>query len=263
MARQRERFERTDVPKGGAHTNLIGAIVCVVALGLVALAVAFAWNRASLESRLGDTALSDALGSLSRHPASDPAEGYVATGDDVSCTLLLTADSLDAQGAALTGARILAVDATKGTAALVTVPNDLVLTVDGQQTTLAELFSSQGAAACVTPLGLAAGIGFDQVILATDNVLAQVEQIAGSGASDLVGTASELLSRIRTNMDAGELLSLAETLAGIGTANLSVSDAPLAPETVTDATGAVVETGRQTLDATQLGVLVGRFAPAA
>lgn len=263
MARQRERFERTDVPRGGAHTNLIGAVVCVVALGLAALAVAFAWRRASLESRLGDASLNDALSELAAYDLPGPAEGYVETGDDVSCTLLLTSDSLDEKGATLTGARILAVDATKGTASLVNVPTDLALTVDDQQTTLAELFSSQGCAACVTPLGRAAGISFDQVILATDDVLSQVEQLAGSGTSNLVSQASSFLSKIRTNMDAGQLLSLAESLASIGTANLAVSDAPLVPETTTDEAGAVTETGRQILDTTQLGVAIGRFAPAA
>lgn len=263
MARQRERFERTDVPKGGAHANLIGAIVCVVVLGLAALAVALAWRRASLESRLGDTALGGALSKLAQYDLPDPTEGYAETGDDISCTLLLTADSLDEKGATLTGARILAVDATKGTAALVTVPTDLALTVDDQQTTLAELFSTQGYAACVMPLGRAAGISFDHAILATDDVLTQVEQLVGSGASDLVNRASEFLSKIRTNMDAGELLELAESLAGVGTANLTASDAPLVPETTTDETGAVVETGRQILDPMQLGVAIGRFAPEA
>ena len=263
MARQRERFERTDVPRGGRHTNLIGAIVCVAVLALAAGAVAFAWNRASLESRMGDTALGDALSALGRYGVEAPAEGYVETGDAVSCTLLLTADSLDAQGATLTGARILAVNETQGTAVLVSLPTDLALTVDDQQTTLAELFSSEGYAACVTPLGRAAGVRFDHAILATGDVLEQAAQLAGSSAADLVRSASGFLSQIRTDMDAAALLSFAEGLASIGTANLTTSDAPLAAETTTDEAGNVTETGRQVLDATQLGVALGRLAPAA
>lgn len=263
MARQRERFERTDVPKGGPHANIIGAVVCVVVLALAAGAVAFAWNRASLESRMGDTALGDALGTLSQYGEASPAEGYVATGDDISYTLLLTSDSLDAQGGTLEGARILAADSTTGTAALVTVPTDLALTVDDQPTTLADLFSSEGYASCVVPLGLAAGVRFDQVVLATGDVLEQAAQLAGSSAGDLVRSASGFLSQIRTNMDAAELLSFAESLAAIGTANLTTSDAPLVAETTTDDVGNATETGRQVLDATQLGVALGRLAPAA
>lgn len=262
MARKRERFERVDVPRGGPHRNLVGALVAVAALALAAVAVAFAWNRANLESNMGDTALGDAVGELSQYGTSEPADGYVETGDDVSCTLLLTADSLDAQGGTLSGARILAVDATTGGAALVTLPTDLALTVDGSPTTLSELFSSSGYAACVVPLGRAANVRFDHVVLATSDVLEQAEQLAGLGTADLLRSASGFLSQIRTDMDAPALLSFAESLASVGTANLSVSDAPLAAETATAEDGSTSETGRQVIDATQLGVALGLLAPA-
>lgn len=63
-------------------------------------------------------------------------------------------------------------------------------------------------------------------------------------------------------MDAGALLSFAETLAAIGIPNLAVVDAPLMAETTTDEAGNIVETGRQVIDQTQLGVAVGCFAAA-
>ena len=259
IVRDRERFERTDVPEPSPRRNVIGAIVAVAALVATAVVVMLAWNRASLESRMGDSALEDAL--APQASSMSPSEGYVDTGNEVHSTLLLTSDSLE-DGGSLSEARILSVNATAGTATLVSVPTDLALTVDDQSTTLAELFSSQGYAACVTPLAGAAGIGFDNVILATGDVLEEAAQLAGSGTDNLVRSASGLLSKIRTNMDATGLLSFAETLSSIGVANLAASDAPLVAETTTDEAGNVTETGRQIIDRTQLGVVIGRFAAA-
>ena len=178
------------------------------------------------------------------------------------CTLLLTADSLDEQGATLSAARILAVNEAQGTASLVSLPTDLALTVDGGQTTLAELFSSEGYAACVVPVASAAGVSFSNVVLATSDVLEEAASLAGQGTADLVSSASGLLSRIRTNMDATGLLSLAESLSAIGVSNLSASDAPLVAEMTTDEGGNAQETGRQVLDQTQLGLALGTLAPA-
>ena len=259
IVRERERFERTDVPEPSPRRNLVGAIVAVSALVATAVVVMLAWNRASLESRMGDHSLSDAL--ASQASSASPTEGYVKTENEVDSTLLLSSDSLDA-GGTLTDARILSVNVTAGTATLVSVPVDVAVTVDDQSMTLSELFSSQGYAACVAPLGRASGIYFDNVVLATGDVLEEAAQLAGSGMENLVSSASGFLSKIRTNMDAPGLLSFAETLSSIGVANLTAVDAPVVAETAADEAGNVVETGRQALDRTQLGVAIGRFAAA-
>ena len=259
MARKRERFERTDVPSPSPRRNAIGAVVCVAALAVAALVVVLVWNHVSQDTNLGDVSLGDAIGQQTAAPGAG--EGYVAT-EGVSCTLLLTADSLDEQGATLSAARILAVNEAQGTASLVSLPTDLALTVDGGQTTLAELFSSEGYAACVVPVASAAGVSFSNVVLATSDVLEEAASLAGQGTADLVSSASGLLSRIRTNMDATGLLSLAESLSAIGVSNLSASDAPLVAEMTTDEEGNAQETGRQVLDQTQLGLALGTLAPA-
>lgn len=259
MARKRERFERTDVPSPSPRRNAIGAVVCVAALAVAALVVVLVWNHVSQDTNLGDVSLGDAIGQQAAAP--DAGEGYVAT-EGVSCTLLLTADSLDEQGATLSAARILAVNEAQGAASLVSLPTDLALTVDGGQTTLAELFSSEGYAACVVPVASAAGVSFSNVVLATSDVIEEAASLAGQGTADLVSSASGLLSRIRTNMDATGLLSLAESLSAIGVSNLSASDAPLVAETTADEEGNAQETGRQVLDQTQLGLALGTLAPA-
>lgn len=262
MPRQRERFERTDVPVASPRRNLIGAIVCVVALLATAIVVGLAWRYANLESHMGDHTLSDSVSSLAQYSFDVTADGYVETEDEMSYTLLLTASSLDEQGATLTGSRILAVDETAGTATLVTIPTDLALTVDEQDTTLAALFESQGYAACVVPLGSAAGLRFDNVILSTEDVLEEATELAGSGTDNLVSSASGFLSKIKTNLDAAELISFAETLVSIGMENLTSADAPLVAETATDEDGETTETGRQILDQTQLAIAVGRLVAA-
>lgn len=261
MARKRERFDRTDVPKVGPYTNVIGAVVCVVVLVAVAVVVALVWNRVSLESHLGDRGLSDAL--EGQASAVVPDGGYTASTDDVACTLLLAADSLDATGATLTSAQILSVNSTQGTATLVTVPVEVSLTAGDATTTLGELFSSQGYAACVAPLASAANVSFSHVIVTTGDVIDSAASLAGTDPGSLVRSASDLLSRMRTDLDAAGLLSLAETLSGIGVSNLATADAPLAAGTATDEAGNVVETGTQVLDSTQLDVALGTLVPAA
>ena len=113
------------------------------------------------------------------------------------------------------------------------------------------------------PLSQATGATFDHVVVATGDVVEEAAAIAGTGASDIVRSASDLLSKMRTDMDATDLLALAETLSSIGTANIAVSEAPVAPETVTDEAGNAVETGLQVVDRAQLCAALGLIVPAA
>lgn len=261
MPRKRERFERTDVPRDNPYRNVIGVVVCVVALALTAAVVYAVWNHVRLESRLGDSALADSLDA--QDATFVPDGGYVASEDEIECLLLLTADSLDETGATLSSARILAVNHTQGTASLVNVPVDCGVTADDAATTLSELFSSQGYAACVAPIASAANVSLSHVVVATGDVLEEAASLAGSSPADLVRSASGLLSKMRTDMDATGLLSLAESLSAIGVSNLAVTDATLVPETTTDEAGNVVETGRQVLDRAQVGLALGTLVAAA
>ena len=65
------------------------------------------------------------------------------------------------------------------------------------------------------------------------------------------------------DLDAQGLLSLAETLSGIGVANLATAEATLVAETTTDEAGNATETGYQVIDRAQLGVALGLLVPAA
>ncbi len=260
MPRKREKFDRIDVPRESPHRNVMAGAISVAVLVAVALVVGVVWNRVQLESRLGDTGLTDAMSAQSS--TSVPDESYVASADEFECVLLLTADSLDQTGAALTSARILALNKTQATATLADIPLEATLSVQDSSATLSGLYASSGYAACVVPLSKAANMTFAHVVVATDDVLEEASSLAGSSASELVSSASELLSKIRTDMDAQELLSLAQALSSVGTSNLTRLDATLVPQTVTDDEGAVTETGSQVIDATQLDVALGLLVAA-
>ena len=261
MPRKREMFERTDVPEPSPLRNVIGALVAVAAVAATIMVVVFTWNRANLESHLGDNALEEAVHDLSQYGVASPPAGRSGTGDAVHCTLLLTTSSIDAQGASLEDARILAINATKGSAVLVNLPVDLALTVDGSPTTLSELCVKEGYASCVVPLGRAAGLRFSNgVVVSTDDVLGSAAQLAGTDPGELLDSAEAFISRIRTDMDASGLLELAEHLSQVDMSSLASVDVPLVAESVTDEEGNVSTTDRQVVDEGELGVLIGLFA---
>ena len=169
MAKQRERFERTDVPRDNPHRNLIAGIVLVVVFVACGIVVSTAWKRAQAQSHLGDSSLSSSVSKTSS--VSDL--GYTVSSDTFMGILLLTTDNLDASetgGANLSSAELLVYDETAATGKLVSIPTDTKVSYNGQDTTLAELFNSTGAAACVSPLSTAANLPVTHVIVSTSAV---------------------------------------------------------------------------------------------
>jgi hypothetical protein len=174
--------------------------------------------------------------------------------------LLLTTDNLDASasgGANLSSAELLVYDETAATGKLVSIPTDVKVSYNGQDTTLAELFSASGAAACVSPLSTAANLPVTHVIVSTSAVWDEVRSLAGVGVNSLIGRATEFLSSIRTDMSSQEILDLAEKVQSAGTDGLSKVDAPMVDETTTDESGNAVSTGYRVIDQASLGLAVG------
>ncbi len=256
MARQRERFERIDVPRDNPHRNLIAAIVLVVVFVACGIVVNTAWQRAQAQSHLGDRGLSSSVSKTSS--ISDL--GYTVSEHSFMGVLLLTTDSLDASqsgGANLSSAELLVYDKTAATGTLVSIPTNVRVSYNGQDTTLAELFNSAGAAACVSPLSTAANLPVTHVIVSTNSVWDEVRSLAGVGVNSLISRASEFLSSIRTDMSTQEILDLAEKVQSAGTDGLSRLDAPVTDETTTDESGNSVSTGNSVIDQVSLGLAVG------
>ena len=256
MARQRERFERTDVPRHNPHRNLIAVIVLVAVFVACGVVGTLAWRRAQAQSHLGDSSLSSSVKRTSK--VSDL--GSTVSGDTFMGVLLLTTDSLDASqtgGANLSSAELLVYDETAATGTLVSIPIDVKVTNDGQDTTLAELFHGSGAGACVAPLSSATNLPVTHVIVSTNAVWDEIRSLAGSGVNTLIGRATEFLSSIRTDMSSQQLLDLAEKVQSAGTSGLSKVDAPMVEETTTDEGGNSVSTGYSVIDQASLGLAVG------
>lgn len=256
MARQRERFERTDVPHDNPHRNIIAAIVLVVVFVAVGIVVSVAWRHAQAQSHLGDNSLSSSVSKTST--VSDL--GYTVSSDSFAGVLFLTTDNLDASetgGANLSSAELLVYDETTATGKLVSIPTDVKVSYNGQDTTLAELFSSSGASACVSPLSTAANLPITHVIVSTSEVWDEVRSLSGAGVNSLISRASDFLSSIRTDMSSQDILDLAEKVQSAGTDGLSKVDAPVVDETTTDESGNAVSTGYRVIDQASLGLAVG------
>lgn len=261
MFRRRERFERTDVPRENPYRNVIGVIVCVVVFVALGVVVSTLWNRVGLESRLGDAGLSSAVDSQGSVAAT--ASGCVASTDDRELTLLLVTDDVDASGTALSSARVLSVNHTQGIAGYVNLPVDVAVTSGETRVALSTLFSTEGPAACVGPLASATGIAFDHVVVSSGDVVAEMASLTGTDPSALVGSSADFLRKIKTNMDASELVSLAGSVSAVGVENITSFDAPVVTDVATDADGNIVETGLVAVDAVQLAFELGLLVQAA
>lgn len=261
MFRRRERFERTDVPRENPYRNAIGVIVCVVVFVAAGIVVSAVWNRVGLESRLGEAALSSAVDAQGSVAVST--SGHAASTDDRELTLLLVTDDVDATGSALTSARVLSVNHTQGAAGYVNLPADVAVTSGETRVALSTLFSTEGAAACVGPLASATGIAFDHVVVSSGDVVSEMAALADTDPTALLGSSEDLLRKIKTNMDASELVSLAGSVAAVGVENITSFDAPLVTDVATDADGNIVETGLMAVDPVQLALTLGLLVPAA
>ena len=256
MARQRERFERTDVPRDNPNRNLIAVIVLVVVFVACGIVVFMAWGRAQAQSHLGDSSLSSSV----RKTSSVSDLGYTVSGDTFTGILLLTTDNLDAfktGGANLSLVELLVYDKTTATGTLVSIPTDAKVSYNGRDTTLAELFNDSGAGVCFSPLSTAANLPVTHVIVSTGTVWDEARSLAGAGVNSLISRASEFLSSIRTDMSSQELLDLAEKVQSAGSDGLSRVDAPMVDETTTDESGNAVSTGYRVIDQASLGLAVG------
>ena len=258
MARRRERFERTDVPKERPHRNLLGLLVVLVVAVVTGLVVHATWERVQLEERLEESDLEDAV--AAQTSATVPDSTYVPSGHNYATVPLLGAAPTDAS--TLTSAELLVIDTDAGTGSIVTLPTSVsVSTSDGVTHTLATLFSAKGGAACVAPLASATNIPVSHVIVSTEDVWDRIAGLQGEGMTALVRQAADLLSAMQTDMGADDLFGLGEKLqAAGGVATLARVDVPLAEETVaaadgSGATGVVV-------DAVSLGVTLGTLVAA-
>ena len=242
----RERYSRPDVPTPGRRRSLVALLVLLALAVALALGVWLLWRQANTGTTLGDSSLAASLDDA-RDAASLP-DGAEASGDEFRNVLLLLVDDVSSDSPALRSVSVMCLNVSKNSGTLVSVPTEAAVAVGSETMTLAEAFSSQGDSACVAPLARATGLSFEHVIVLDQDGMDMLESLSSSGATDIVGKASELLGMMRTDMGATDLLDLAETAQAIGIGNLSRVEAP----TVTGDGSSTVS-----VDATGLGLALG------
>ena len=248
LFRQRERFERTDVPRESGFTNVIGVVVLIaVFIGCVA-AVLSAHNYVTLQDSMEADSLESAVSGQSK--LGDAPEGFSYTEDTLGKYLFLVSDSSDGEktGVSLSAAYVLVVNQTQGTATMCSVPVDAEVTSGDATASLSSVASGSGAAACVAPLSAAVGVKFSHVVLSTEDVLSDIVALAGKTKYLVPIDAPELLKVMNTDMSAGELVSLADDLKSIGVSNI---------QQVEVAASAASEQGYETIDRTAFQSAVG------
>ncbi len=256
MFHKRERFERIDVPRQSPYANFIGIGVVVAVFVVVAIVVSNVWGRVQLETRLGDLDMSEAI---SNQASLSIPDGYNTTSDSLTRVLFLTVSDTSKANApsTLQAARILVVNNTQGTAVLANVPVNVKIVVNEQGFSLADYCAQAGPTACVQPLSKAAGLKFTHVVISTEDVLSQVASLSGAEEKKIFETAGTLMSKIRTDFKASEIIEFAKTLSAIGLENVAPYEAVTTVETATAEDGTVSETGYVLIDKVQMGTAVG------
>ena len=283
LFRKRERFERTDVPNPGPYTNIIGgAVIVVVAIALFFI-VSNVADRVSKETRLDDNTLAKQVSNQSSMTVTD--ERYSISQDTFTKILILKVASADdvKSGTQLQSAHILAIrehtasnddasdsgddsdepedaeqDTSSITATLADISTDVKVTSGSTSASLADLCSSQGAAACVLPLNSGANVKFSHVIVTTDSVLSAIQGLSGTDSSKLLEDSLDLVLKIRTDMTAKELVALGDKISQLGGVDAIVGfEAPTTAETAQQTDGATYETGYQVIDKTGLCASLG------
>lgn len=257
MPRQRERFERTDVPRENPYRNVIALVVVVASLVIAVLVCLTLWARVQREYRLGDNDLEDAISGVS---VASSIDGHAASGDTFNKVLVLTTDSLGGAGCALSGAYAVIVNETQGTAIVANIPTTVKVTSNDTGYALADLCAASGAASVVQPLFSATNLSFDHVIVTTssiDDILGLVAGASGSTADGFVTDNGHLLDVMDTDMSAASLIAFAGEVKAAGGSGIGRVDAPTHAETVQAQDGSATETGCQLVDIAALGQAVG------
>lgn len=252
--KKRERFDRSDVPVPSARRNVAGVVVILVVFAALFCLVDFVRNRVDLESHLGDSELADAVDATANTSAPS---GYADSTDEFTRVLVLTASSLD-DGATLTQAQVLVVNATQNLGYTVSFPLDAQVYYDSTKLSLSDCYAQYGAVGAVSGLAAGSCLGFNSVIVTTGLTTDELAALAGSNSAELLSTHKDLVEKTESSMAANDLVSFADLLAGVGVANLTPVEAPVFSEaTVVDEQGTAVAAGYFPMDSYTLMVTLG------
>lgn len=227
--RKRERFERSDVPRENPYRPLIGlAVIALVVMG-VAATILLTWNRAKNDSRLGDIDMTIALNKKIDVDLVQEA-GWHRSQDDFVNFLIPRIESFN-QNALLQQVRVLSVNSTAGTAALLELSADTQLVASSQEPadsgkTLAELYAKRGFDEFSYQLAQMLNLNFDHVVITTQDLLEAVRNLTSMRRADLIKELGPIVSQIRSDMDPSELFQFASMVRSISEEDVAKVELP-------------------------------------
>lgn len=251
MPRQRERFERTDVPRNNpARPYIAIAVIIVVAIATFIMTTSF-WRKANQLNGLNDGELNSAL--YEQGYTNDPTEGVERSDDDFSNVAVFIVDDIHAEAPQLRSAQILVRNMDNPRATIASLPLNTKLFVSDSRAVLQQLFGEAGAVGALAPFTEAANIHVSHVIVGTERLWEQLENLKDPLIVTLLSSATNELETINTDYHTSELLELAAWLRDLGFENIARIDAPFNEETFEDGTPVA------NIDSQRLCIDVGTF----
>ena len=232
MFRQRERFERIDVPTPSAFRNMVSLGVIAVVAVVTLIVVARCWHKANQMNDLNNEALYDAL--YDQADVTGPTGGRQWSENDHSNVLFFIVDDIHADAPQIKAAQILVRDTDENTAIIANLPINTKFTANESTTFLERYFGESGAAASLAPFTDAANVHVSHVIVATDRIWTQLGSFEGPTLKALLSSQTNEFATISSDFSTGELVKFAEMLQGIGIENIPQIDAPYSTENLED-----------------------------
>ena len=230
-------------------TRVIRTIVGLVVLAALVAGCVYGfralWNVANANSSAGDSTLSQAISTEKVSPVSD--DSVSQSTHSFENYLVLVVDSVDAKPPKLDRVIVVVNDATLGSVREAELPVTLRVASGAGDIALSDLVSTSGVASSVSPVASALSIPFKHVVVVNSSTLDQFKVLVSSNPEDLVNSAANLLSGVKSDMSNADLLG---SLATIGKPTTLVS--------VGGDTGSLADgSDATTVDVTQLGLDMG------
>ncbi|MDO5120225.1 MAG: hypothetical protein Q4D48_09075 [Coriobacteriales bacterium] len=250
MLRQRDRFERSDVPTPSAFRNTIAAAI----LALCAVACLLLWNvcwrKANQMNNLNSDELFDAL--YDQLSPTEPSAGRKWSDASFSNVQLFIVDDVNAEKPQLLGAQIFVRNTDTNECTIVNLPLNAKVWLSEGVSSLPVQFEQGGAAQALPPLTNATNVHVSHVIVATDRIWDQLARFKGPSAKALFTSQTNDFATIASDYSTGQLIKFGEMLQEIGFDNINHIDAPYWDDTLADGTAVSVIDWQEL--PTQLGI---------
>jgi len=218
MARKRQRFQRSDVPRRGP-LRVIGGLIALVAIAVLLVGgVSYLWVQANIGSNLEDSTLESGITSQAEVT---PPDGYVASSDEIVNYLIFCVADPGVGSSSLLSAQILTVNKTQGTASLAELPSAMKVVPSETAYALSSLYSGYGADITIAAVSSSLHIRFDHALIAKTSIWKQVDELDGSDMMALMQHPKGLINSVVSDMDEDELLEFVAAVNDVGVSKIN------------------------------------------